>query len=107
MRQNIREAKALYYNKTFLLYKKKLKKTWSTIKETQNRTNNTKYIPLIYHNDTIIHDPTELANAFNSYFIDNSSNLADQISSEETLDSYLNEDFHPNFKFNQIDENKI
>ena len=47
-----------------------LKKTWSTIKETLNRTNNTKDIPLIYHNDTIIQDPTELGNAFNQYFID-------------------------------------
>ena len=65
LRQNIREAKKLYYNKTFLLYKNNILKTWSTIKETLNRTNNTKDIPLVYHNDTIIQDPTELANAFN------------------------------------------
>ena len=83
-----------------MMYKNNIKKTWSTIKETLNRTNNTKDIPLIYHNDTIIQDLTELANAFNSYFIDIGSNLADQISSEETFDSYRNEDFHPNFKFN-------
>ena len=107
LRQNIREANKLYYNKTFLLYKNNIKQTWFTIKETLNRTNNTKDIPLIYNNDTIIQDPTELANTFNSYFIDISSNLADQISSEETFDSYLTEDFYPNFKFNQIDENKV
>ena len=59
------------------------------------------------HNDTIIQDPTELANAFNSYLIDIGSYLADQISSEETFDSYLNEDFHPNFKLNQIYEKKV
>ena len=93
--------------KHFYSIKNNIKKNWSTIKETINRTNNTKYIPLIYHNDTIIQDPTELANSFNSYFIDIGSNLADQISSEETFDSYLNEDFHPNFKFNQIDEMKV
>ena len=34
LRQNIREAKKLYYNKTFLLYKNNIKTTWSTIKET-------------------------------------------------------------------------
>ena len=36
-------------------------RNWSTIKETLNRTNNTKSISQIYHNDTIIQDPTELA----------------------------------------------
>ena len=107
LRQSIREAKKLYYNKTFLLYKNNIEKTWSTIKETLNRTNNTKDIPLIYNNGAIIQDPTELANAFNSYFIDIGSNLADQISSEETFDSYLNEDVHPNFKLNQIDEKRV
>ena len=55
----------IYYNKPFLLFKNNLKKTWYTIKETLNRTNNTRDIPLIYHNDTIIQDSTELANAFN------------------------------------------
>ena len=72
-----------------------------------NRTNNAKYIYFIYHNDTMIQDPTELANIFNSYFIEIGSNLADQMSPEETFISYLNEDFHLNFKLNQIDEMKV
>ena len=107
LRQYIREAKKLNYNKTFLLYKNNISKTWSTIKETLNRPNNTKDIPLIYHNDTIIQDPTELANTFNSYFLDIGSNLADQISSKETFDSYCNEAFHPNFKLNGISKSLI
>ena len=39
--------------------------------------------------------------------MDIGSNLADQISSEETFDSYVNEDFHRNFKLNQIHEKKV
>ena len=39
--------------------------------------------------------------------IDSDSNLADQISSEETFDSYVNGDFHSNFKFYQINEKKV
>ena len=41
------------------------------------------------------------------FFIDTGSNLADQISSEETFDGYVNEDFYPNFKLNQIDDKKV
>ena len=87
LRQNIREEKKLYYNNTFLLYKNNIEKTWSTNKETLNRTNNTKDIPLIY---TITQDLTELSNVFNKYFIDIGSNLADRnLSSEETFDNTL------------------
>ena len=65
LQQNIRVTKKLYYNKTFLLYTIFFFLTWSTIKKTLNLINDTKYIPLKYHNDTIIRDPIELANALN------------------------------------------
>ena len=75
-------------NIQYILYKNNILKTWSTITRTLNSTNNIRDIPQIYQNDTIIQAPAEPANAFNGYFIDIGSNLADQKSSEETFDNY-------------------
>ena len=37
LRRSIREAKYLYYTKTFALYKGDMKRTWSVIKDTLQR----------------------------------------------------------------------
>ena len=42
LRSIIKEAKRLYYHRTFLLYQNNVRKTWSVIKETLQRKKNTK-----------------------------------------------------------------
>ena len=40
LRSSIKEAKRLYYHRTFLLYQNNVRKTWSVIKETLQRKRN-------------------------------------------------------------------
>ena len=42
LRSIIKEAKRLYYHRTFLLYQNNVRKTWSVIKETLQRKKGTK-----------------------------------------------------------------
>ena len=42
LRSIIKEAKRLYYHRTFLLYQNNVRKTWSVIKETLQRKKTTK-----------------------------------------------------------------
>ena len=41
LRSSIKEAKRLYYHRTFLLYQNNVRKTWSVIKETLQRKKKT------------------------------------------------------------------
>ena len=43
LRSSIKEAKRLYYHRTFLLYQNNVRKTWSVIKETLQRKKNMRY----------------------------------------------------------------
>ena len=60
----------LYYNKkTFNLYQKDVKKTWALIKETLQQKKKHELPAEFIWNDRIITDLDEIANKFNTYFI--------------------------------------
>ena len=109
LRQTIREAKKQYYHRIFFNFKNNIKKTWIAIKETLNRNNKTTKLPSVfYHNNQIIQDPTDLANAFNDYFINIGTTLSQHIESDTSHAYYLKNNYsNLDFKFKQINESHI
>ena len=60
LRRSIREAKYLYYTKTFVLYKGDMKHTWSVIKDTLQKKCEPRCS--FIHDGRIINSPNEIAN---------------------------------------------
>ena len=69
LRRSIKEAKRLYYDKVFNMYKNDMKQTWAIIKDTlQNKAR--EELPNKYLlNDRTLTNMDEIANEFNKYFI--------------------------------------
>ena len=44
LRRSIRDAKRLYYTRTFAIYKNNIKQTWTIIKDTLQKNQNVKYL---------------------------------------------------------------
>lgn len=108
LRQSIRLAKKNYYSNLFIRYKHDVKKTWSVIKETLNRGNHTALPQFFLHNGKILKDQCEIANSFNSYFINIGNNLAENIQSDVQYSTYLDTNANnPKFKFTQTTEEAI
>ena len=61
LRRSIREAKYLYYTKTFALYKGDMKRTWSFIKDTLQRKTKCEPPCSFIHDGRIINNPNEIA----------------------------------------------
>ena len=57
LRRSIREAKYLYYTKTFALYKGDMKHTWSVIKDTLQRKTKCEPLCSFIHDGRIINNP--------------------------------------------------
>ena len=94
LKANIKAAKALYFHKMFLKYKKDIKNTLCTIKEIINRTKNKKKLPTFFKiNNDLVSDPFKIVSNFNSYFSSIGPNLASEIEIPENLDfkGYLQE----------------
>ena len=79
LRKSIREAKRLYYVRTFNIYKNDIKKTWLLINETINRKLKKHNISEFIIDNRKISDPNEIANQFNEYFINIGNTLSEQI----------------------------
>ena len=80
LKQNIRNAKKIYYNDMIDRYKTDIKKTWGTIKEILDRNMKSNNFPEILNvNNIIIRDQTTMANEFNKYFTGVGMNLASSI----------------------------
>ena len=61
LRSIIKEAKRLYYHRTFLLYQNNVRKTWSVIKETLQRENRHEMPGEFVWNNRVITDMTHIA----------------------------------------------
>ena len=69
LRRSINEAKKMYYQKVFGLYRNDMKKTWLTIKETLQR-NQKHDLPVEFLMDNHrLTNPDEIANEFNAFFV--------------------------------------
>ena len=90
LRNSIKGAKMLYYKRTFNLYQNDVKKTWTLIKETLQQ-NKRQELPIEFiWNDRIITDLDEIANKFNTYFINIGHSMSEQIHATRSSDEYLN-----------------
>ena len=77
----LRSCKINYYNQYFTDYKSNMKKLWSGIKSIINiKTDKLHTISQIVQNRHVINKPTEMANAFNHYFVNIASKIDDGIS---------------------------
>ena len=89
LRNSIKRAKMLYYKRTFNLYQNDVKKTWTLIKETLQQKKKQELPAEFIWNDQIITDLDEIANKFNTYFINIGHSLSEQIHATRSSDEYL------------------
>ena len=68
-RIKVKEAKQIYYLRSYEKFKHDMKQTWSMIDETLHRKRKTSLPRVFSHNGRILKAPVEIANPFNRYFI--------------------------------------
>ena len=110
LKQNIRNAKKLYYHQCFDKFKSDIKKKWSTIKDILNKNQNDKCFPNYFIiNGTPVSDQTTIANEFNKYFTNIGPSLASQINypvGKSSKDYLLTPTPH-NFSFGKVNSDSI
>ena len=105
--KTIREAKRMFYIRTYLMYKNDIKKTWGVISDTLKSSDKSKsQVEFIVWNH-IIRDTDEIANHFNDYFINISNTLLQQIQLTHSFDHYLNEDASSRLQFHPVNKEYI
>jgi len=104
LRRSIREAKRLYYLRTFNLFKNNIKKTWSLINDSMKRNSMKTMNNEFMIDNKKTSDPQIIANAFNDYFINIGHSLAENIHSPIHFTQYLRQEISSSFKFKIIDE---
>ncbi len=109
LRRNIREAKRLYYARTFNLFKNDIKKTWSTINDTLNRKSKTScsHVHEFDIDNEKISNPDQIANKFNEYFINIGHTLAENIQSNKHYTDFLSQPKIDRFAFSLATENQV
>ena len=90
LRNSIKRAKMLYYKRTFNLYQNDVKKLGHLSKRLYNRKKRQELPIEFIWNDRIISDLDEIANKFNTYFINIGHSLSEQIHATRSSDEYLN-----------------
>ena len=88
-----------------------MKKNWSIINETLNRSKNKSDLPneFLVDNSTII-DPKEIANSFNVFFSTIGTNLSSNVNNLNTnwkVNDYLNHPTDQRFQFQQVSTKKV
>ena len=107
LRRTIREAKRMFYAKTFFLYKNDMRKTWGAINDTlQNNRRSKGQTEYIFGNRSI-RDADEIANHFNDYFINISRTLSQQIQPIHSFYHYLNSNVTSKFQFHSVTQDYI
>ena len=107
LKNTITQAKKIYFHRIFNMHKNNVKKTWSIITETLHHKQKSEISKEFLINNSVITDPTIIANQFNNYFINIGKSLSNQIHSNKSFNSYLNTPSENIFKFTSVDENTI
>ena len=110
LKRSIRLAKIHFYHSNFAKYKNDPQKTLSLINSIMNRTKKNAQQPnTIETNDILLDDPLQIANAFNSYFVNVGPNLAGQtkIPKHSNHKVYLKEKYTNTFDFTKFDELEV
>ena len=110
IRRSICQAKKEYYHKTFQKYSNNLRKTWHTINDTLNKHTKNNIFPNEFNlsNGEKISDHKNIANSFNSFFVNiGNSSSANNQSNETCFDMYLINKPDCTFQFRTIDTVEI
>lgn len=105
LQKTIRQAKYTYYNSRFENLKSNMKKTWGLINNIlQRKCKPHSYPDHFMISKSITKDKNEIANEFNSFFVNIGEKLASKISHEgpENYKQYLTENVTSNFDFKPI-----
>ena len=102
LRSSIKEAKRLYYHRTFLLYQNNIRKTWAVIKEILQRKKKHELPHEFVCNNNVITDMNVIANDFNRYFISIGHSLSEKIQSVHSSEEYLGQKANSVFKFTTV-----
>ena len=107
LKKLIRQAKRLYYIATFARFKHNIKQTWKIIKETLNRSKRDALPNRFLVGEQYIDDPKEIANAFNSYFINIGPSVASHIVTDVSYKDYLSENHTTTIKMKFVKEEAV
>ena len=87
--EEIENARGEYFNRVFTAYKSDMKKTWQAINETLSRNSKKIDMPSKFiHGGCELENPTEIANAFNSYFANIGKKLSSKIEHDDITVHY-------------------
>ena len=104
LRRSIKEAKRLYYARTFAIYKNDIKQTWTIIKDTLHRKTKCELPNQFFIGNRAVTNPDEIANEFNEYFVNIGRLLSEQITSPHTSEEYLGDKSNVLFRFTPVNE---
>ena len=107
LRQSIKDAKRLYFQRIFEKFKHDIKKTWSTINEKLQRKKKKTSSNIFYHDGKILKDKLEIANAFNNYFTSIGPSLANKFEQNNNYLKYLNDAPNCRLYFEPVEEHYI
>ena len=107
LRKTIREAKRMFYARTFLMYNNDMKKTLGVISDTLKKNRKSKSQKEFIYENHVIRDTDEIANHFNYYFINIARTLSQRIQPTHSFNNYLNNNSMLRFKFQPVDQNHI
>ena len=106
LRQSIKDAKKNYFQNIFTKFKHDIKRTWYVINESLHRKNKSISSRMFSHNGETLEDPSEIANAFNDYFISIGPSLANQMDKNNNFREYLRNLSESRLHFKPITEHK-
>ena len=107
LRNSIKRAKMLYYMRTFNLYQNYVKKNLGTYQRDFTTEKEQELSTEFIWNDRIITDLDEIANKFNTYFINIGHSLSEQIHVTRSSDEYLSNRTNTIFNFTEVHEESI
>ena len=103
----MKEAKRLYYTRTFAIFKNDIKQTWTIIKDTLHRKTKCELPNKLFIGNRAVTNPDKIANEFNDYFVNIGRLLSEQITSPHTIEEYLGDKSNVLFRFTPVTEDCI
>ncbi|MFO0005640.1 MAG: hypothetical protein ACK559_31390, partial [bacterium] len=76
---SLRAAKKLYFKSKLEQNASNPKKTWDTLNEILGKTRKSESVEKICVNDVTIHDPVDIANNFNKFFVAVGQQISDNV----------------------------
>ena len=107
LKRTIREAKRMFYTRTFFMYINDMKKTWGVISNTLKSSDKSKFQVEFLVDKHSIRDTEEIANHFNDYFINISRTLLQQFQPTHSFERYLNENASSRLQFHSVSKEYI